>query len=510
MTLEHIRHTHDTKLPIGLILSVWFLSVLPVSLNFLGVDFGTTSTPFVFDELVESSPMTELSFTHLSGAFTHTLLEWSAFCAALFTMMLALVRFTLRDDIIVPIIGVALFCAGCMDAFHTLAADHLIEAVADNQNLIPFTWAICRIFNALILVLGASLFYFIPHWALRYRVLLLIVVSVLFAVIAYTTIHVCAVSERLPQTMFPDSLVKRPWDVLPLLLYLGATLFVIPSMIRHQPSIFANALLLSMVPQIFTQLHTAFGSERLFDNHFNIAHALKIVAYVVPLAGLMLDYIQTYRIEEASAERFKLLNAQLEGEIVERKRAQTSLEESAKQLKKLATRDALTGLRNRGEFDRLLDEEIQRSARSARPLCLYMIDIDHFKNVNDTLGHQSGDEALRHVAQKISNIARTTDHITRYGGEEFAIISPDTPSQEALVLAERLRQHIEEHPCRLTLNDGEAHTLSLTVSIGVSEIPGNASTRDALVQTADAALYRAKEAGRNRVERCEIADDTTN
>ena len=156
----------------------------------------------------------------MAGSFTHTILEWSAFTMAIFAMLLALIHFTIRRDVATPIVGVALFCAGTMDAFHTLAADRLIHAVADNHNLIPFTWAICRLFNALIMLSGVSVLLLRNGKHKTTGVRFVLTTSLAFGVMAYGIIHLCATSSRLPQTMFPDSIVTRPWDIAPLVVFL--------------------------------------------------------------------------------------------------------------------------------------------------------------------------------------------------------------------------------------------------------------------------------------------------
>ena len=113
------------------------------------------------DALAQLSPQEVTDALHhaLEGSYTHTILEWSAVCAAIFTTVLAFAHFNIKGDVTTPVIGVALLCAGVMDAFHTLAADRLIEAVASNQNLIPFTWALCRLSNAALTIIGVSLFF---------------------------------------------------------------------------------------------------------------------------------------------------------------------------------------------------------------------------------------------------------------------------------------------------------------------------------------------------------------
>ncbi len=290
---------NTNKLPKYFIYTIIFICIFPFLLNLIGFDFGSKSIEINQKDVPNMDTYTFLNahFYSLSGAFTHTILEWSAFCAALITGVFAFINYKNTNDITTPIIGIALFCAGCMDAFHTLAADRLIEATADNRNLIPFTWAISRVFNALIMAVGISIFLFKKKKKKKEgksEMGFILLTSAIFAVIAYAIIYICATSERLPETMFPDSFITRPWDVIPLLIFIFAGLFLYKPFYKQNPNLFTHALLISLIPEIATELHMAFGSTSLYDNDFNIAHFLKIFAYVVPLIGLILDYSRTY------------------------------------------------------------------------------------------------------------------------------------------------------------------------------------------------------------------------
>jgi diguanylate cyclase (GGDEF)-like protein/PAS domain S-box-containing protein len=178
-------------------------------------------------------------------------------------------------------------------------------------------------------------------------------------------------------------------------------------------------------------------------------------------------------------------------DITERMRAEEAMRE-------LTVRDELTGLYNRREMYRLLNEEVSRHVRYGRPTSLLMLDIDHFKRVNDTYGHQVGDEALKWIASLIVRAARSLDRPIRYGGEEFAVILPETTQEEAHKLAERLRRLIISHPFLHTSGNG-GMVLDMTVSVGVASLPGVNRTAEALINGADRALYDAKRRGRNCV-----------
>ena len=157
-----------------------------------------------------------------------------------------------------------------------------------------------------------------------------------------------------------------------------------------------------------------------------------------------------------------------------------------------ATRDPLTGAYNRGVMEAALTREVALAKRHKLPLSFLMIDIDHFKNVNDTYGHATGDHVLNAFTNCIAQHIRTTDILFRYGGEEFTVLLNNTPLQGALILAERIRRAAERGEC--VADNGEK--ISITASIGVACL-GEGDTEQDLFNHADKALYMAKEHGRN-------------
>ena len=170
-------------------------------------------------------------------------------------------------------------------------------------------------------------------------------------------------------------------------------------------------------------------------------------------------------------------------------------------MQELARTDALTGLNNRGEFQRQLKEEEERSRRYNRSFSLLILDIDHFKTVNDSYGHQAGDEVLRALAARLREQNRPVDHAARYGGDELVVILPETTNDGALALAERLRTAVADTAIPIT----EGRTISVTISIGVATFPADAGSETALIAAADKALYAAKQGGRNRISGYEPA-----
>lgn len=177
-------------------------------------------------------------------------------------------------------------------------------------------------------------------------------------------------------------------------------------------------------------------------------------------------------------------------------RLHMELERSRAELRKQATTDALTGLRNRLGLSDDLDRLHQLSARHGRHYSLALCDIDHFKQYNDTYGHQAGDHALRDLATVLTSFGRREDSVYRYGGEEFLLVLPEQSAGPAMAVLQRLRTAVEELGIPHT---GSPHGV-LTISVGVASfVPGSSLNVDALLRLADVALYEAKSAGRNRV-----------
>jgi len=227
----------------------------------------------------------------------------------------------------------------------------------------------------------------------------------------------------------------------------------------------------------------------------------KRVAPVVIMTGAGNEEMAVQALQEgavnyltkANLSEEKLVNT-IDAALDKWRRMQQSMA-NQEELERLANFDSLTGLHNRRAILRRLDGEIKRAKRYKEELCLLMLDIDHFKNVNDQYGHLSGDEVLKEVATLVQQNIRETDTAGRYGGEEFITILPQTNLSSALDVAERIRKLIAV----AKMKDAEQNVFNITVSQGLSSYkPGEDGY--SLISRADDALYRAKENGRNRVE----------
>jgi two-component system cell cycle response regulator len=185
---------------------------------------------------------------------------------------------------------------------------------------------------------------------------------------------------------------------------------------------------------------------------------------------------------------------------IRRKRYQDALKSNYQQSISMAITDGLTGLYNRHYLNTHLDNMVRDALVNNRPLTMMVMDMDHFKKVNDTYGHDVGDQVLKQLSAVISQTVRSADLAARFGGEEFVVLMPSTRIENARDVAERMRQHIELTPFKVSHEVGQ---INKTISIGMSTLNHLGDSSESLLKRADEALYRAKHNGRNRVELAE-------
>lgn len=261
--------------------------------------------------------------------------------------------------------------------------------------------------------------------------------------------------------------VNSPWFYLVFVL----PLFTVPFSFRFSTRIVAT----SIIPLSFLLPFAYVNPESIEYRYFNVIMTLVFSTIII---GIVLGH-WIYFLNRKNFYRDR------------------SLKSTQQKLQQLADHDQLTGLLNRRKFHEHAENEMERCRRYDNHFSLLMVDLDHFKKVNDTYGHPTGDRVLETIGRLIEEETRFSDYAARYGGEEFCILLSETNISEAVESAERLRELISDQEFRSDENE----TFSVTCSIGVTEFNEDKESLKEIVKEADDALYKAKESGRNQVEK---------
>ena len=304
----------EVKIPYQWIIVAIVLSSIPTILSLFEINSGFNI------EFLDTIGREDALFYVLEGATRHIFLEVSVICVAFFIAILALINFRVTKNIVTSIIGSALLFSSCVDVFNLLGTDHLFETMMNDQDLISFTWTISQIFNSMILFVGVVILLVTEKECKSIK--LIVNVNIFAGIITCVTIYVVASSKNLPAMIYPDVLFVRPFDAIPLVLFvfLGAVLY--PRLIKKFPSVFSKALIVSVIPEIAVQIHMVFGIEVIFDNHLNTEHFFKIASYLVLSVGLVMDYAQIHQSLKQNESR--LLSAKKAAEQTAENLAETA------------------------------------------------------------------------------------------------------------------------------------------------------------------------------------------
>lgn len=450
-TLRHIPPT----------LTLFFILLfgLPaIALNYFGVDFTSIN-----------HGQTPTITAQLQAYFIQILLQWSAFSLSAITVLLAFIQYRLTNNRIALIIGLSLLFSGLVEGLHALILTDLVYT-ADKENIDGLIWTLTNTVSGIIFILG--FLYLLKHknqTLTRWSTFMLL--NILLVLVAVACIYYTAYILKHPAMQVKDAYISRPYELTYLLIYLAIVLFVYPPTYKKYPFILTNCVFYMAITQIVIAIYLMVLSHVPYEGAYNIAYFLKILVYFIPLSCLIINYVFSY-------------NSILD--------SQDKLQKGQEKLKYFATRDPLTDLYNRREFENLLDIAIANSSRSRESFAVFLIDIDNFKAINDTLGHIHGDHFLKQFSEQLTSLTRRGDIISRIGGDEFTVIT-STLKSPALVknLAERLIEGLN-----IPYTVGEK-LLTGTVSLGIAMYPADGENTQDLLKNADIAMYNAKKSGKN-------------
>lgn len=443
------------------------LLILPaIALNYFGIDLSNVTNEMEGD----NSLGVFFVETQIHGYFIQILLQWSAFSLAAITTLLAFTQYRLINDKIALVIGLTILFSGTMEALHTVVIDGLSPDIADKENIDAIIWTLSNTVSGIIFFIGLLLLLKYEDHA-KFRVSTFTLLNILLVLVALAFVYYAAFIIKHPTMWFHYALVTRPYELIYLLIYLSIIFFIYPPIYKKYPSVLTNCIFYMSVTQVVISLYLMFLSNFPHENAYVIAYFLKIIVYFLPFSSLIINYVYSY-------------NSVLE--------AQNKLQASQEKLKYIASHDALTNLYNRREFENLLDITIANYRRERSSFALFLLDIDNFKAINDSLGHLHGDSFLKKFSEQLSTLIRQGDILSRIGGDEFTVIMSRLKSPSAArKLAARI---IKELNVPYLVNE---KLLTSTISIGISIYPLDGTTTEELLKNADIALYNAKKSGKN-------------
>ncbi len=450
------------------------ICAVPLALALGGIDLGVQGR-------LEAPG--DLTTTALGQPLRHArvLAEWTAACIGLVAGGLALFQYRISREPSLPVLGIVLVSASAMDGMRALAYVGLIATSAPPAQIWPFAWTLSRTLTATILLFGVALVC-LPS----IRVLLtryprpVFAATLAMGAAALVWMHACLGAPILPRVLVNSAWLPRPYDLYPIAAFLTCALLLHFVYLRQRGSPFGYALLLSLEPHVAAQLYMAFGSWELGDHGANSAYLLKAVGYMVPTFGLLQEYRQTY-------EGRHHLSAEHESQREQLRRTERRAEHDA-------LHDELTGLLNRRALQGRIGHAVAHGARYGHPAALLFVDLDRFKQINDSLGHDAGDQVLREVGQRFAHESRASDVTARHSSDEFVVVLYGAQDQDdVLATAEYLRRKLSE-PHALA-----GRPLVVTPSIGIALYPHDAADADSLLRHAELAMQAAKQAGGDQV-----------
>ena len=451
--------------PIFTIIFVLLLGSPAIALNYFGIDFGNITKNFESDNSLGAF----IVETQIRGYFIQVLLQWSAFSLSAITTLLALTQYRLTKDKVALIIGLTILFSGSIEALHTLIINVLSPHMAAKENLDSIIWTITNSLSGLICIGGLLILLKTQTNILRLSAFTLLS----FVLIWITLAGVYSASPILKNhgLWFKQSLLQKPYELTYLSIYLVLIFNIYPKAYKKCPSLLTNSILYMAIAHIVIAAYLIFLPTSDYDSAYHIAYFLKLIVYFIPFSCLIINYVFSYNL------------------ILE---AQNKLQISQEKLSYIASHDSLTSLYNRREFENLLDRTIANNSRDYDSFALFLIDIDNFKSINDTLGHLHGDSFLKKFSEQLTTLTRQGDILSRIGGDEFTVIMATLKSpSSARKLADRIISGLNI-PYLV-----DEKLLTSTVSVGISIYPVDGESTEELLKNADIAMYNAKKSGKN-------------
>jgi len=416
----------------------------------------------------------------LIGLYLTSLYSYLLFhsVAEIFTIVIGCCIFILTwnsrrrlDNGYLLLLGVAFLFVSALDMLHTLAYKGMGVFPGYDANLPTQLWVVARYVQSISLLV-APVF-------LR-RTLNVNLVFVVYTVV--TIVVLVAIFANVFPACFVEGVGLTPFKIISEHIISLILLAAIALLLYHR-----TAFDRKVVQWLVASLVLTVVSELAFTFYVSVYGFSNLIGHLLKISAFFLIYIAIVEMGIEKPQRLLFRNLQ---------RKEEAFENALQEVHRLAITDSLTSLYNRRHFSKVGEDEVQRACRYGRSLSAIMLDIDHFKRVNDTFGHKVGDQILQGVAASCRKTLRGVDVLGRYGGDEFVILLPENDRAAAVQVAERLRKKI----AHIQLNTDKG-TAKVTASLGVATVDCDKPSLETLLNQADNALYIAKKRGRNRVSK---------
>lgn len=289
-------------IPKGLIWFTLVACVLPTLLNLVGISFDSSGDFSSLNSklILDNDDLKKNVYALSKGKFVHIIFLTCAIVVAILSSIISLFDYNYKKNAGVPIVGIALLSAGIFDIIHLLNTNQFIF-VESKGTFGALTWFLSRFFHGTLILIGVLLFISNKKLTTQTKesksIQFILFFSLNLLIITIVSLVFVLNSDIEPSLIFTSQFISRPYDLIPLAIYLILTFFALPKFSKTNPSQFTETLFLAMIPAVLTQLHMAFGSKVTFDNDYMIAQFLRLISYIIPLIGLMLNYLDTYQNE---------------------------------------------------------------------------------------------------------------------------------------------------------------------------------------------------------------------
>ncbi|MFA5959865.1 MAG: GGDEF domain-containing protein [Tatlockia sp.] len=412
-----------------------------------------------------------INWPHKTLVIYHALYYWSISIISVVIVLLALTHYQYTNDKVALSLGIAYLFAAYFNTAFTLSNEWIRPMTEDVENLHAYIWVLSNTLTGLLLVISFKLC-LMKVWSLhRLKTLLFILLLVFIALNSYWFVSWLPFSEQLARIIHPIPFINHPFGLMNLVIYLYLGFAIYPKLKQFHSRILTPCIGYIVVAQILMSCYMMFGSAKIYDTLYLGALALQLCCYLIPFTGLIFSYLLQYDVALENQQK---------------------LQRQKERFEQLSTYDPLTGLLNRRAFEETTRKIIERSKRYGNPFSLIYLDLDNFKQINDTIGHDVGDELLKQVSHCLLQVMRTSDYCGRLGGDEFGVIFSEISDKAAVSAATEKLLRVLNRPFKIQEN--YYHTGACA---GIALFPDAGITYQTLLKNADTAMYRAKAKGKN-------------